>query len=72
MRTIASASSSGVTREHGFVAAISQWSQPEPIAPLVIVAAFSHMTTRAPRLAAPIAAKQPEAPPPMTSTSASW
>src|SRR5262245_40843645 len=68
---MASVRSSGVTREHGLVAAISQWSQPEPMAPLVRVAAFSIITTLAPRLRAPIAAKQPEAPPPITRTSVS-
>ena len=50
-RIIASVSSSGVIREHGLVAAISQWSQPEPIAPLAKVDAFSSTTTLAPRLA---------------------
>ena len=57
--------------EQGLVQALSQWSKPVPPAPERSVAPFSTMTTLLPRLAAAMAAKQPERPPPSTSTSLS-
>jgi hypothetical protein len=67
---IARVSSSGVTPEQGLVAADSQWSHPDPPAPLLITDPFSTRATLTPFLAAAMAAQQPAIPPPRTKTSA--